>query len=59
MPKELLEEIRPRLEKRLKEIGEPDLIEKIATEEDAVELDKLLEHLERVKHPALEMESII
>jgi acetyl-CoA synthase len=59
MPKELLEEIRPRLEKLLEEVGVPDLIEKIATEDDAVEIDKLLEHLERVKHPVLEMEPII
>ena len=59
MPKELKEEIRPRLERRLEEIGAPDLIEKIATEDDAVEIDKLMEHLERVKHPVLEMEPII
>ncbi len=59
MPKELKEEIRPRLERRLEEIGAPELIEKIATEDDAVEIDKLMEHLERVKHPVLEMEPII
>ncbi|MGB9757689.1 MAG: acetyl-CoA decarbonylase/synthase complex subunit alpha/beta [Candidatus Bipolaricaulaceae bacterium] len=59
MPKELLEEIRPRLEARLAEIGEPELIEKIATEEQAKTIDELLAHLERTKHPALEMEPLV
>ena len=59
MPKELKEEIADRLKKRLEEIGAPELLEKIATEEDALEVEKLLEYLERVKHPVLEMESII
>lgn len=59
MPKELKEEIADRLKKRLEEIGAPELLEKIATEEDALEVEVLLEYLERVKHPVLEMESII
>lgn len=59
MPKELLEEVRERLEKRLAEIGEPDLINKIATEEDAKNLEELLAFLESVKHPALSMEALI
>lgn len=59
MPKELKEEIRERLEKRLQEIGEPDLIDKIATEEQATTTEELLEFLQRVGHPALEMEPII
>jgi acetyl-CoA synthase len=59
MPKELLEEIRPRLAQRLAEMGEPDFLDKIATEEDARTLDELLAHLERVKHPALEMEALL
>jgi acetyl-CoA synthase len=59
MPKELLEEIRPRLAQRLAEMGEPDFLDKIATEEDARTLDELLAYLERVKHPALEMEALL
>jgi len=59
MPKELKEEIAERLARRLNEIGEPDLFEKIATEEDAVTSEELLEFLERVGHPALAMEPLI
>jgi len=59
MPKELLEEIRPRLAQRLAEMGEPDFLDKIAIEEDARTLDELLAHFERVKHPALEMEALL
>ncbi len=59
MPKQLKEEIRPRLEKRLAEIGEPELLEKIATEEDAVTIEELAAFLERVQHPALIMEALI
>jgi acetyl-CoA synthase len=59
MPKELKEEIADRLKARLEEIGAPELLEKIATEEEAVESEKLLEFLQKVNHPALEMESLI
>lgn len=59
MPKELREEIRPRLEQRLEEISEPDLLGKIATDEEAKTLDELLAFLERVGHPALSMEPLL
>jgi acetyl-CoA synthase len=59
MPKELKEEIADRLKARLEEIGAPELLEKIATEEEAVESEKLLEFLQKVNHPALEMEPLI
>jgi acetyl-CoA synthase len=59
MPKELKEEIRERLEKRLQEIGESDLIDKIATEDDATTSEELLEFLQKVGHPVLEMEPIM
>lgn len=59
MPRELKEEIRPRLEKRLEEVGEPELIDKIATEEDATTSEELLEFLQSAGHPVLEMEPII
>jgi acetyl-CoA synthase len=41
--------------KRLEEIGKPDLLEKIATEEDAVTSEKLVEFLQKVNHPAPKM----
>jgi len=59
MTKELKEEIRERLERRLEEIGEPDLWDKIATEEEATTTEELVEFLQRVGHPVLEMEPII
>lgn len=59
MPSELKEEIRDRLEKRLTEIGMPELFDKIATEKDATTTEELMAFLQRVGHPALEMEAII
>ncbi|MBU8913768.1 MAG: CO dehydrogenase/CO-methylating acetyl-CoA synthase complex subunit beta [Spirochaetales bacterium] len=56
MSKQLKEEITPRLEERLTKNGVTGLLEKIATEEDAEEPDKLAAFLEKVGHPALEME---
>jgi len=59
MPKQLKEEIRARLEKRLEEIGKSDLLDKIATEEDATTSEELLEFLQKVGHPVLEMEPMM
>jgi len=59
MPKELKEEIRERLEKRLREISNADLIDKIASEEDATTSEELLAFLQEVGHPVLEMEPMI
>jgi len=56
MPKILKEEIRDRLEERLKEEGKEDLLDKIATEEDATTSEELLAYLEKVGHPVLAME---
>lgn len=47
------------MERRLEEIGEPDLLGKIATDEEAKTLDELLAFLERVGHPALSMEPLL
>jgi acetyl-CoA synthase len=58
MSKQLKEEVSPRLEERLKLDGVADLFDKIATEEDAEEPDKLVTFLEKVSHPALEMEEM-
>lgn len=59
MPSELKEEIKDRLQKRLEEIGMPELFDKIATEKEATTSEELLEFLQRVGHPALEMEPIV
>lgn len=59
IPKVLKEEIKDRLEKRLAEIGKPELMDKIATEDDAVESAELVEYLQEVNHPALEMEPMM
>jgi acetyl-CoA synthase len=59
MPSELKEEIKDRLEKRLTEIGAPDLLDKIATEKDATTTEELMGFLQKVSHPVLEMEAII
>jgi acetyl-CoA synthase len=39
-------------------MGVPDLMDKIATEEDAEEPDKLVDYLTKVGHPALEMDPL-
>jgi len=59
MPKQLREEIRERLVKRLEEIGKSDLLDKIATEEDATTSEELLEFLQTVGHPVLEMQPMM
>ncbi len=59
MPSELKEEIKERLQKRLEEIGMPELFDKIATEKDATTTDELMAFLQKVGHPVLEMEAII
>jgi acetyl-CoA synthase len=58
MPKQLKEEIAERFKPQLEKIGMPDLFDKIATEEDAEDPAKLLEFLQKIKHPALEMEEL-
>ena len=58
MPKELKEEMRDILQTAAERIGEPDLVDKIATEEDGIEEDKVLEYLTKVGHPALEMDPL-
>jgi len=56
MPSILKEEIQDRLKDRLDEIGKPELYDKIATEEQGVEASEVIEYLEEVDHPSLEME---
>ena len=59
MPKELKEILADKLAVRAKELGDADLISKISDETVATDLERLLEHLNKVKHPALEMNAII
>ena len=58
MSKQLKEEIRDRFVDRLEQMGIPDLFDQIATEDDAVDVADLLEYLEKVKHPAFEMDPL-
>ena len=59
MPKILKEEIRDRLEERFAEMGKPELLDMIATEEDATTSEELLEHLTKIEHPILAMEPMM
>jgi acetyl-CoA synthase len=59
MPKELKELLGEKLKKRCQEIGQADLIDKIADESIATTSEELLAFLEKVSHPALKMESIL
>jgi len=58
MNKELKEAVSDRLKPILEDTGQADLFDKIATEEDADEPDKLVEYLTKIGHPALEMDSL-
>jgi acetyl-CoA synthase len=59
MPKILKEEIKERLERRGEELGVPDLYDKIADETVGTTEEEILEFLQKVGHPALEMDPII
>ncbi|MFC1668236.1 acetyl-CoA decarbonylase/synthase complex subunit alpha/beta [Chlamydiota bacterium] len=58
MPKALKEELKEQLEERFAKMGEKDLFDKIATEENAEDPETLLAFLEQVEHPALKMPSL-
>jgi len=59
MPKALKEEIRDRFEARAKEIGHPDLLDKIADETVGVTEEEILPWLQEKGHPALDLDSIV
>jgi acetyl-CoA synthase len=59
MPKIHKEEIRERLIKRGKEVGIPDLIDRIADETVGTTEEEILPFLKEKNHPALSMEPII
>ncbi|MDD5770804.1 MAG: acetyl-CoA decarbonylase/synthase complex subunit alpha/beta [Candidatus Omnitrophica bacterium] len=59
MPRELKGLLAERLKKRAREIGEFDLLDKIADETVAVNSEELLDFLRKAGHPALSMEPVI
>jgi acetyl-CoA synthase len=59
MPKELKEILGEKLKKRAQDLGESDLIEKIADETVATTSEELINFLQKVNHPALSIESLI
>jgi acetyl-CoA synthase len=56
MPKQLKDEVGERLKAVLEKQSISDLFDKIATEENAEEPEKLVEYLTEMGHPALEMD---
>jgi acetyl-CoA synthase len=59
MPKHLKEEIRERFSVRAKELGIPDLLDKIADETIATTEEDVLAYISEKGHPALTMDPII
>lgn len=59
MPKLLKEGVRERLQKEALRAGVPDLLDKIATEEDATTEEEVAAFLEKVGHPALSMAAFL
>ncbi len=59
MPKELKEDLRPKLEAIAAELGLEGFVDKIADETVATTSEELLEYLTKVEHPALAMDAII
>ena len=58
MPKQLKIEIADRLKGHLEKIGLPDLFDKIATEENADDPEKLMTYLQEIGHPVFEMDPL-
>ncbi|MBD3344767.1 MAG: CO dehydrogenase/CO-methylating acetyl-CoA synthase complex subunit beta [Chitinivibrionales bacterium] len=58
MPQHLKEEIEDRLRPMLEQQNITDLFDKIATEKDAEDPEKLMEYLQEVQHPVFEMEPL-
>jgi len=59
MPKELKESLAEKLKQRCEEIGHPELFEKIADETQVTTSEQLMEFLNKVGHPALNMPAIM
>jgi len=59
MPKDLKEGIKERFQHEAERIGEPDLWDKIATEEEAMTEEEIAEHLTKVNHPAMSLDPLM
>jgi acetyl-CoA synthase len=59
MTKELKEALGDKFKKRCEEEGIPDLIDKIADDTVATTTEELLSYLQKVNHPALDMEPLV
>jgi len=59
MPKELKELLHDKICKVAGDIGEPDLLDKIADETQATSSEELLAFLQKVDHPALHMDPLV
>lgn len=59
MPKMLKEELKDRIEQRGKEMGVPDLYDKIADETVGTTEEEILPFLQEKGHPALDMEPLV
>lgn len=59
MPKELKEEVGPLIEKRAKELGLEDFLNKIADETVATTEEEVLAYMQQVNHPALSLSALI
>ncbi len=58
LPKELKELMTDTLRKRAEEVGMPDFVDKIADETVATTEEEVLQYMQKVGHPALDMEPI-
>jgi acetyl-CoA synthase len=59
MPKQLKEELKDRIVKRGKDMGVPDLFDKIADETVGITEEEILPFLQEKGHPALSMEPLV
>ncbi len=59
LPKAMKESMKDVIDRRGQEEGVPDLYEKIATEENATTEEEVMEFMQKVGHPALEMDPMM
>jgi acetyl-CoA synthase len=59
MPRQLKEAVRERFQKEAERAGAPNLLDLIASEEDAQTEEEVAAHLEKVGHPALALPSLL
>jgi acetyl-CoA synthase len=59
MPKALRDAVRDRLQKEAERLGVPDLVDKIATEDNGLSEEEVAAHLAAVEHPAMALPPLI